>query len=218
MRDLTGQRFGKWTVLERRGKASSGNYKWLCRCDCGTEREVDGNTLRNGSSTKCRHCFVPANRTKYTGDPIMTIFAGMRQRCSDNNQPNYKNYGGRGIAVCDEWLDDPVKFGDWAYANGYNAGLTIERIDANMGYTPDNCIFIPLANQALNRRTNRFIVIGDEIRLLSHWGKKLKKGKSTVLSMVREGTAIELSYNEFIEGVKDGKYIVGLDGEYKIAH
>ncbi len=189
--DLTGQKFGEWTVLKRSEKATSGNYKWLCRCSCGTEKDVDGNSLRSGKSTKCRQCAVPHNRTKYTGDSIQTTFSGMKARCYDGNHKSYDNYGGRGIKIYTEWLNDPTSFYNWAYENGYDAGMTIERIDSDEGYNPSNCKFIPLKEQSSNRRSNNYIDIGGQVKTLSEWCRIYKINRNTVKSRIRRGMTPE---------------------------
>lgn len=192
--DLAGERFGKWTVLEKRNKATSGNYKWLCRCSCGNEVEVDGNSLRSGKSTGCRRCAVPHNRTKYTGDPIQTIWAGMKQRCYDPNQNRYNIYGGRGILIYQKWLDDPTKFYEWAYSNGYKEGLSIERVDNDKGYIPSNCKFIPLSKQAENRRTNNYIELNGKTKTLSKWCRDLGMNRGTVRGRLRRGWTVEEAF------------------------
>ncbi len=185
--DLTGQRFGEWLVLERAGKASSGNHKWLCKCSCGNIKEVDGNTLRSGKSTKCRHCITPHNKNKYSGDPIQTIWSGMKQRCYDTNQSHYRLYGGRGITVCGNWLNNPLSFYEWAYANGYVKGLSIDRIDNNKGYTPYNCRFVEKKEQACNRRTNWEIIIDGKANTLSGWCREFGMNRNTVKGRIKRG-------------------------------
>lgn len=185
--DMTGQVFGEWTVLQRAGKATSGNYKWLCRCSCGTVKEVDGNSLRSGKSTRCRHCIIPHNKTKYSGDPIQTIWSGMKQRCYDKKQSHYHLYGGRGISICDEWISNPVEFYRWAYANGYKRGLSIDRIDNNKGYYPENCRFIKKEEQSSNRRTNRYITIDGEVDIMTGWCRRFGISRNTVKSRIARG-------------------------------
>jgi len=167
--DLAGKVFADWTVLERLGKAPSGNFKWLCRCKCGREFEVDGNNLKRGTSTCCRHCAPSKSKGKYSGDPIKTILIGMKQRCYYPKHVKYKYYGGSGIFICNEWLKNSESFYDWAYANGYSKGLSIDRIDNSKGYSPNNCRFIERKDQAKNRRTNYSITIGGITDTLAGW-------------------------------------------------
>lgn len=189
--DLTGKMFGKWKVIERAGKASSGNYKWLCECSCGTRKEVDGNSLKSGRSTKCRHCFIPANKTKYSKDPITVVFSGMKDRCNNPNHKSYENYGGRGIKIFQDWIDNPVSFYDWAYESGYKKGLSIERVDINGDYEPSNCIFIPVGEQSENRRINHRITINGETHSLSKWCTILGMNRGTVRGRIARGWDVE---------------------------
>lgn len=185
--DMTGQVFGEWTVIERAGKASSGNLKWLCKCSCGTIKEVDGNSLRSGRSKCCRRCLTPHNKTRFSGDPIQTIWSGMKQRCYDKNQLSYATYGGRGISIYDEWINDPIKFYEWAYENGFHKGMSIERIDNNKGYCPENCTFIKLSEQSKNRRTNHKITINGETDTMAGWCRRFGINRNTVKARIARG-------------------------------
>ena len=124
----------------------------------------------NGSSTKCRACATRLSKTKpYSGDSIKAIYKGMKQRCYNKNSSSYERYGGKGITICDDWLNDPNEFYEWAYANGYKDGLTIERTDFTKGYSPENCTFITLAEQSRNRSSCIFVTINGERKCLSEW-------------------------------------------------
>jgi len=201
--DLTGKTFGKWKAIELSEKATSGNFKWLCECSCGTRKEIDGNSLRSGKSTKCRHCFIPANKTKYSKDSIHTVWSGMKDRCYNPNHKSYTNYGSRGITICGEWLNNPVKFYDWAYDNGYKKGMSIERIDVNGNYESTNCTFIPLENQSENRRNNHYIIMNGETKTLSEWCRVLSINRNTVKSRIRAGMSdVEALTKPVIKSIK----------------
>lgn len=173
LNDLTGKTFGQWYVLSRSGSTKNKASKWLCKCmSCGTTKEVVGQTLTNGSSTMCRSCSakIYSKKSKYSGDKLKTsLYAGIKQRCYNPNHEGYKYYGARGIKMCDEWKDNSDSFCEWAYANGYKAGMSIERIDTDGNYEPDNCTFIPIEEQPKNRRTTHFITIGDRTLTYSDW-------------------------------------------------
>lgn len=165
--DLTGQRFGQLTVLER---AENGNHKqprWKCRCDCGKETIVFGHLLRNGNTKSCGcfsrelHGTLMKRSNLRHGDcsgaetRLYRIWGGMKNRCYNSHQINYKHYGGRGIAVCEEWLHDFTAFRDWAMSHGYRDDLTIDRIDNDKGYSPDNCRWVTMSEQRKNQRPRK---------------------------------------------------------------
>lgn len=154
---MTGQRFGRWLVLNQSGNAPRGAALWLCRCDCGTERPVQGTDLRAGKSTNCG-CIGYARignaaRTHGGSDTrLHTTWQNMKARCYRQQSSSYDRYGGRGITVCDEWRDDFAAFRGWALSNGYSDELTIDRIDNDRGYEPRNCRWVDRTVQSRNRR------------------------------------------------------------------
>lgn len=149
MKDLTGQRFGKLVVLGLEGHHDKRRH-WKCVCDCGNEVVFSTNRLRKQISCGCAKGRVGA---KVKGQRLYRIMTGMKDRCYNPNATGYKNYGGRGITICDEWRNDFFAFRDWAYANGYAEGLTIDRIDNDKGYCPENCRWATKAEQNRNKRT-----------------------------------------------------------------
>lgn len=175
LKDITGERFGRWTVMARAPNGSSNQAMWLCQCDCGSEpKVVSGSDLRIGRSLSCG-CLhneqLAAMRTTHhmTGERLYNIWKGMRQRCCNINNPAYEDYGGRGITICDEWLSDFTVFARWAREAGYSDELSIDRIDVNRGYCPDNCRWADDSIQCNNRRTNRYITIDGRTQTLKEW-------------------------------------------------
>lgn len=155
--DLTGKRFGRLTVLKRVFPPNTKNKAyWLCQCDCGKTTVCTSKSLRGGHTKSCG-CLQredAKNRATvhgFSGEPLYYVHNMMKQRCFNHNNKNFKDYGGRGIRVCKEWLEY-TEFRKWAMENGYKPGLSIERINNDGNYCPENCTWITIAEQQKNRR------------------------------------------------------------------
>lgn len=173
--DLTGQKFNKLTVEKRLENAIGGIPVWLCKCDCGNYTKVRGKNLKNGSVKSCG-CLLKENAYKTHGmnnTRLYSIWGSMKSRCNNSRLSSYKIYGGRGITVCDEWAKDFMTFYNWSMANGYQDNLTIDRIDNNKGYMPDNCRWVTFEQQCNNRRTNIVFEYNGEKHNLMQWCKLL---------------------------------------------
>ena len=152
--ELTGERFGRLVVLgESEKRDKKGHIFWICRCDCNNILVVCGNNLRNSNTQSCgclqKENILKANTTHGLSHnkngkttKLYGTWSAMKQRCHNSNTKGYKYYGAKGIRVCDEWLEDYMNFYNWAMANGYREGLTIDRIDSDRNYEPSNCEWV----------------------------------------------------------------------------
>ena len=158
-----GQRFGRLTVIGSERRTQGRGWLWIVRCDCGTVKRVAPVDVRKGAirSCGCYHdevCTARATKFKhsvYENKRLYGIYNGIKKRCYNKNEPRYRDYGARGIVMCDEWLN-PVdgfdKFVDWSLSYGYADNLSIDRIDVNGNYSPDNCRWLTLSEQNGNKR------------------------------------------------------------------
>ena len=160
--DLKGQRFGRLTVIGRAPrKGNTEQACWECLCDCGNTITTLGYCLRSGGTTSCGcyHKEVSGKVFRTHGlrnTKLYNVWCSMKERCHTPSNTSYKNYGARGIKVCDEWLKfEP--FYEWAISNGYSEGLSIDRIDVNGNYCPENCRWSTKEVQANNTRANHYV-------------------------------------------------------------
>lgn len=155
--DITGQRFGRLTVIERAPKEGKTRTRWKCICDCGNITFSDSYQLRKGitQSCGCYHrelCGDQHRKHGYTRTRLYRIYYKMQERCYRPENDNYRWYGALDVTVCDEWLNDFQAFADWALAAGYKENLTIDRIDPEGNYEPSNCRWITIQEQQKNKR------------------------------------------------------------------
>lgn len=177
--ELLGKRFGYLIVKRYSHTNKHRNAIWECLCDCGKTTFLRSAVLRNGHTRSCgclRRDLVSRRNKKHglCSERIYRIWQDMKKRCYDKNWRQYKDWGGRGIKVCGEWRDDFISFYNWAIANGYKDNLTIERIDNDGNYEPDNCTFIEFKKQSKNRRNVHLLTFRNKTMCLSEWAKRLK--------------------------------------------
>lgn len=189
---LKGQKFGRLTVLDKLHNYHKNNrIYWLCVCECGNLIKVNSSQLVSGQTQSCgclRKDLLLQRNIKHDkcNTRLYNIWGGIKQRCYNKNQPQYKDYGGRGIAVCDEWKDDFQAFYNWAVSNGYKSNLSIDRIDNNKGYSPTNCRWAARKQQNRNTRQNRNITINGKTHCLKDWCKILGLKRSTVSNRINQ--------------------------------
>ncbi len=168
--DYIGKKIGKLTIVAFVEKRKGHSY-YLCKCDCGNEKTLCISNIVTGNTKSCG-CIRKIGTRKTHGlsnTRIHHTWCGMKQRCYNINLKEYKYYGARGIKVCKEWIDDFMNFYNWAIDNGYNDDLSIDRIDVNGDYEPDNCRWVTQKEQVRNVRTNKLISYNNETKCLSEW-------------------------------------------------
>lgn len=199
--DLSGQRFGRFVVVSYAGSNKQGAAMWKCVCDCGNQKTVVGSDLRRGKTLSCG-CFHSEKQKKlattygYSNTRIAQIWRSMINRCCNPNNTSYHHYGGRGIAVCDEWSTNVDNFQKWALANGYSDGLTIDRIDTNGDYEPSNCRWVPMKIQQNNRRNNIQITSNNQTHTLSEWADITGIAYHVIKSRIAKGWTVERALGE----------------------
>lgn len=162
LKDLVGKQFGKLTVVSRGDdyvspRRHKHHVRWNCVCECGNKTLVSSNQLLSGKTKSCG-CLRTGN-LKHGGrrDRLYGVYANMKDRCYNKNNVHYSYYGGRGVTICEEWLSSYAVFKEWAYKNGYDDSAdygkcTIDRIDVDKGYSPNNCRWVDMKVQSNNRR------------------------------------------------------------------
>lgn len=190
--DMTGKRFGTLCVLglsPDTGKGKKPVVKWLCRCDCGKTVAVKGDSLRSGHTKSCGCGKVKHGESHKKR--LYETWCNMKARCYNGNRPDFERYGGRGIRVCGEWREDYTAFRDWALAAGYSDSLTIDRIDPDGDYCPENCRWADAKTQANNVRRNRVIEYLGERKTMSEWAEDFGLSYSAMQHRVECGWPME---------------------------
>ena len=200
--DMTGQKIGRLYVVKRVG-AWDKQVWWLCKCDCGNEKIICGAVLRNPKVRSCgcvyketRQAVARASIAKEKhGDSFARLYfvwGDMKARCYNPNSISFKNYGARGITVCEEWKNDYSAFKKWAIENGYNENAkrgecTLDRIDIDKHYSPDNCRWAEMKVQSNNRRNTPMVTINGYTAPITEWAEKANIPRHLIYSRYRRG-------------------------------
>lgn len=208
-----GDQFGMWVVIGGPTKVN-GTWKYACRCDCGTERDVSAYDLAKGKSKSCGCITIDhmiASLTKHgkcktseRREPLYVVWQAIRSRCNNQNNKSYANYGGRGIKMCHEW-DDYSSFRNWALSNGYEKGLSIDRINNDGNYEPENCRWTTTYVQNNNSRHNRIVDI-DGVKMNRSTAERLYGiKKSTVSKRLQYGWDLNRAITQPVDKNKIAK-------------
>lgn len=197
--NLIGKTFGRLKVIDNgkivKRKDGRNRRYWVCICECGNIAEVETNKLTSGHTQSCG-CLAKERAAKVnyknglSQSRIYQIHRNMINRCNNPNVPMYYCYGARGITVCDEWKDKETgfqNFYDWAIHNGYTDELTIDRIDVEKGYCPENCRWITMKEQAGNKRNTKRVKVNGEVDTVANWSRRLKVSYWNLLNYAKGG-------------------------------
>lgn len=195
-----GSKFSKLTVVEDTHDTRPNGAKiYKCVCACGTITYVDVYSLQSGNTKSCGCLSNPYGSVATSNKRLYHCWTDMKRRCYDTNGKNYPEYGKRGIKVCDEWYNDFIAFHNWAINNGYDDNLTIDRIDVNGNYEPNNCRWATIKQQANNKRTTINITIGDITKSLKQWCRDLNLNYSMIYARYRKGVNIQAFFMEVLD-------------------
>lgn len=191
--DETGNRYERLVVLEYTESRQGGHIMWLCKCDCGKETIVSGDSLRAGATKSCGCLASELEVVQLTHGmsctPEHKAWRGAIQRCTNPNEPNYHHYGGRGITICSQWRDSFEAF--YSDMGPRPPEHTLERINNSLGYTPDNCKWATLSEQGRNTRANHHLTYNGKTQCVTAWAEELDINPSTLFGRIRQDWTTE---------------------------
>lgn len=205
--DLTGETINGIYVIEREG-LKNGKAAWKCKCHCGKLFSVRGVDLKHGRIKSCG-CNISKSTIKRStkhgdyGTRIYTTWKGIKARCFNKNEKAYKHYGARGIDMYEEWKNDYLAFKQWAYDNGYDDTLTIDRIDVNGNYEPNNCRWVTQKEQNNNTRRTIKITVNGVTKSLKEWCCYLNLNYNTIYRKYRLNENIEEHFSNLLSDLED---------------
>ena len=198
IKDLVNEIFHDLKVISFAGKRNRTRY-WLCECKCGNRKEIREDHLTSGVTHSCgckkKSQIIQRNKEntkhgkRYTR--VYKIWQAMKYRCYNPNSDEYQYYGERGICLCDEWNNNFSKFYNWVINNGYKDNLTIDRIDVNGNYEPDNCRWTTMKIQENNKRNNNVLAFNGKEQTVTQWGEELGMNRDTIYKRLKSGWSVE---------------------------
>jgi hypothetical protein len=196
LKDLTGMKFGRLTVIERTGSNKQGRALWKCKCDCGNDEFVItiGTNLLKGDRTSCGCLNIEKTierSTTHGGSKtrLYNIYRDILKRCYNPKFKHYQYYGGKGVSVCKEWIGESgfINFRVWSMMNGYKDDLTLDRINGDGNYEPNNCRWVSMKVQNNNKKNNHFITINGETKTITQWSEEYNLEKGVLQKRIRSG-------------------------------
>ena len=193
-----GTKYGRLTVIEEVEPDKHGSRRFKCVCECGSVKTYKLCNLRNDRYVHSCGCARGLRDGVKSGsrERLYKTYINMKQRCDNPNVPNYYNYGGRGISVCEEWEKDYNTFRKWAYEAGYKQGLTLDRIDNNGNYGPTNCRWVNMKVQSNNTRKNIRITYNGETHTPTEWSDIVDIPDNVIRHRYKRGFPLELVFSK----------------------
>jgi hypothetical protein len=218
IKNMSGKQFGRLVVGNISHKDKRGNWHWNCKCECGNLCIINGASLRSGFTQSCGCYKKDAQYSTFlqhgvANTKLAAVRTHMLQRCYNIKNKSYHNYGGRGITVCEAWRTNPISFYDWAFSSGYKVGLSLDRINNDGNYEPDNCRWVGRKEQSNNTRANHYITYKGETKTIANWTEELQFSNGLISSRLLKGwteeEALTLPLNTKIKAwrKKNGKKI-----------
>lgn len=208
IKNIEGQRFGRLRVLFYVGQNKSKQAMWVAVCDCGGTVICDTHSLIRGNTKSCgciTEAFMKYKKPAIThgscDHPVYNTWCNIRSRCYNKSNPKYPRYGGRGIKVCDEWQDFAT-FKDWALSHGYEQGLSIDRIDNDRDYCPENCRFVNNKIQSNNRSNNHYVEYNGKTQTISQWAEEYGLQYFQLQSRLKYGWSFEKALTTPIDKIR----------------
>ena len=194
--NLIGKKFGRLTVVNVVGRDKVGKQVWLCKCDCGNELKVNTSSLNSGNTKSCgcigrEKTIERSTKHGLCRERVYKIWVMIRQRCNNESNNWYSRYGGRGIKICEEWDNDFMSFYNWSMENGYKKHLSIDRIDNDLGYYPENCRWADWEQQANNQKRIRQYTYKGVTDTITYLCERFGKRKGVVRNRLLRGYTIE---------------------------
>lgn len=196
--DLMGNRYGRLVVIGEASRGKDNSARWVCKCDCGNVTNPIRATELNRGRTKSCGCFkverIKEANTRH-GDGhsrLNTVWINMKQRCYNAKRAEFKHYGGRGIKVCAEWVDDFEAFRDWAMSSGYDPDAprgkcTLDRINVDGDYCPENCRWTTQKEQCNNLRKNLVVTINGKSQTVKQWAEEAGMDEAKIRYRLKHG-------------------------------